>query len=151
MPVTIACEPVRQPGIVRLLELSDAYMATLYPADSNHAPDLDSLDKPEISFFVARRDSEIAGCCALVRKRDGTGEIKRLFVSPQARGLSLGKCLMQAVEQSARYANLSAIRLETGIHQPEAIALYRSLGYVDIAPFDDYQQDPLSLFMEKRL
>lgn len=151
MTVTVACEPVRQPDIVRLLELSDAYMATLYPADSNHAPDLESLDKPEISFFVARREGEVAGCCALVCKRDGTGEIKRLFVAAQARGLSLGKCLMQAAEQAARQSDLSAIRLETGIHQPEAIALYHRLGYVDIEPFDDYQQDPLSLFMEKRL
>lgn len=151
MTVKVACEPVRQPDIVRLLELSDAYMATLYPADSNHAPDLDSLDKPGVSFFVARWDGEIAGCCALVRKRDGTGEIKRLFVAAQARGQSLGRCLMQAVEQAARQSDLSAIRLETGIHQPEAIALYRRLGYVDIAPFDDYEQYPLSLFMEKRL
>lgn len=151
MTVTIACEPVRQPGIVRLLALSDAYMATLYPADSNHLVDLEALEKPEISFFVARRDVEILGCCALVRTPAGTGEIKRLFVAEQARGLSLGRRLMEAVEQAARQSDLSAIRLETGIHQPEAIALYRRLGYMDIPPFGDYQPDPLSLFMEKRL
>ncbi len=44
-----------------------------------------------------------------------------------------------------------AVRLETGIYQPEAIGLYRKYGYVEIEPFGSYLPDPLSLFMEKRL
>jgi putative acetyltransferase len=50
------------------------------------------------------------------------------------------------VEQARPYA-----RLETGIHQPEAIGLYQKLGYYRINPFGDYQEDPLSIFMEKKL
>lgn len=46
---------------------------------------------------------------------------------------------------------LRAIRLETGIHQPEAIGLYRSYGFQEIEPFGAYKADPLSLFMEKEL
>ncbi len=59
--------------------------------------------------------------------------------------------LLEALAETARAENLAAIRLETGIHQPEAIGLYRSGGYTEIPPFGSYQPDPLSLFMEKRL
>ncbi len=151
MPLTISREPVRQAGVIALLEQSDAYMAALYPADSNHLLDLASLEKPEVSFLVARNDGEIVGCCALVEAGDGTAEIKRMFVAPNARGLAIGRRLMEALEETAHAMGLSAIRLETGVSQPEAIGLYRRFGFEDIPPFGSYRSDPLSLFMEKRL
>ena len=151
MSVTIALEPPRQPEVLDLLSLSDAYMAALYPAESNHLLDITALEKPQVSFFVARNDGEIVGCCALVKAGDGTAEIKRMFVSERARGLKIGNLLMQALEARGRELDLSAIRLETGLSQPEALGLYRKCGYVEIDPFGSYQPDPLSLFMEKRL
>ncbi len=151
MPLQISLEPPRQPGVIRLLEMSDIYMAALYPAESNHLLDLSQLEKPGVHFLVARRDAEIVGCASLVEAGDGTAEIKRMFVDPEARGLKLGKRLMEALEQLGRDNNIKAIRLETGISQPEAIGLYRACGYNEIAPFGDYKPDPLSLFMEKRL
>ncbi|WP_426289100.1 GNAT family N-acetyltransferase [Ensifer adhaerens] len=147
--VIIAQETPRQTEVLRLLELSDAYAASLYPAESNHMVDLSSLEKPETSFFVARRDGDIVGCCALVDAGDGTAEIKRMFVDPGARGLRVGKLLLQALESRAAQLGLVAIRLETGIYQPEAIGLYKAAGYVERPPFGEYQPDPLSLFMEK--
>ncbi|MCA1492870.1 GNAT family N-acetyltransferase [Sinorhizobium alkalisoli] len=147
--ITISEEPPRQPTIIRLLELSDAYLASLYPAESNHLVDISALEKPTAVFFVARRAGEIVGCCALVNAGDGTAEIKRMFVDPEARGLKIGKWLLSAVEEKAVKLGFAAIRLETGIHQPEAIGLYRAAGYVERAPFGDYLPDPLSLFMEK--
>lgn len=151
MTVTIAPEPPRQPAVLRLLELSDAYAASLYPADSNHMVDVASLEQPGVSFFVARRDDAVLGCCALVEAGDGTAEIKRMFVDEAARGLRLGKRLMEAILDRGRDLGLSAIRLETGIHQPEAIGLYRAYGFSEIEPFGDYKPDPLSIFMEKKL
>lgn len=151
MPVTIAKESPRQPEVIRLLDLSDAYMASLYPAESNHLLDVDSLEKPEVHFFVARNDGDVLGCAALVEAGDGTAEIKRMFVDPQARGLALGKSLLAALESQAITLGLDAIRLETGISQPEAIGLYRKAGFVEIEPFAPYLPDPLSLFMEKRV
>ncbi|WP_043616534.1 GNAT family N-acetyltransferase [Ensifer sp. ZNC0028] len=147
--VIIAQETPRQAEVLRLLELSDAYAASLYPAESNHMVDLSSLEKPEVSFFVARRDGDIVGCCALVDAGDGTAEIKRMFVDSEARGLRVGKLLLQALEARAAQVGLSAIRLETGIYQPEAIGLYKAAGYAERPPFGEYQPDPLSLFMEK--
>ena len=151
MPVTITKEPPRQPEVIRLLNLSDTYMASLYPAESNHLLDVASLEKQGVHFFVARRQGQVLGCAALVEAGDGTAEIKRMFVDPQARGLSLGKALLAILETQALTLGLTAIRLETGISQPEAIGLYRKAGFADIEPFAPYLPDPLSLFMEKRL
>ena len=151
MTVTISIEPPRQPEILRLLELSDAYAASLYPAESNHLVDVSTLEKATVSFLVARKDGSIVGCCALVEAGDGTAEIKRMFVDPDARGLKIGKLLMDALIERGVALSLSAIRLETGIHQPEAIGLYRRYGFVEIEPFGAYKPDPLSLFMERKL
>lgn len=149
--VVIQREPPRQPGVIRLLELSSAYAASLYPAESNHMLPLEELEEPSVSFFVARRGTDVLGCASLVRYEDGTAEIKRMFVDSEARGLKLGKRLLETLEDEARRLGIGVIRLETGIHQPEAIGLYRTAGYVEIEPFGSYKPDPLSLFMEKRV
>ncbi|GAC1041090.1 GNAT family N-acetyltransferase [Rhizobium sp. No.120] len=151
MSLTIAIESPRQEGIVRLLDMSNAYAESLYPAESNHMLDLSSLEKVEVTFWVARVESAIVGCCALVEAGDGTAEIKRMFVDPAARGQRVARGLMETLEAAALEKGLSAVRLETGIYQPEAIGLYRKFGYVEIPAFGSYQPDPLSLFMEKRL
>ncbi|TWF56946.1 GNAT family N-acetyltransferase [Neorhizobium alkalisoli] len=151
MPVTISVESPRQAGVIRLLEASNAYAASLYPADSNHLLDLETLEKPNVTFFVARRDEDIVGCCALVNSGDMTGEIKRMFVDPDARGLKISKRIMDQLVLRGLEMRLRAIRLETGIYQPEAIRLYRSYGFREIGPFGSYKADPLSLFMEKEL
>jgi putative acetyltransferase len=149
--VVIQREPPRQPGVIRLLELSSAYAASLYPAESNHMLPLEELEEPSVSFFVARRGTDVVGCASLVRYQDGTAEIKRMFVDSEARGLKLGKRLLETLEDEARRLGIGVIRLETGIYQPEAIGLYRTAGYVEIEPFGSYKPDPLSLFMEKRV
>ncbi len=151
LSVTVALESPRQHGVIRLLELSDAYAQSLYPPESNHLVDLSTLEKPSVSFFVARNGEAIVGCCALVEAGDGTAEIKRMFVDPEARGLKVASKLMHALEALAVDRKLVAIQLETGIYQPEAIGLYRKYGYEEIEPFGSYLPDPLSLFMEKRL
>lgn len=151
MSITISIEPPRQPAVIRLLDMSDAYAASLYPAESNHMLDISSLERPEVSFLVARRDGEVLGCAALVEAGDGTAEIKRMFVDPDARGLKLGRQLLDALERLAHEKQVGMVRLETGIYQPEALGLYRAAGYQDIGPFGSYQPDPLSVFMEKRL
>ncbi len=151
MSLTISVESPRQSGVTRLLEMSDAYAESIYPAESNHMLDLSSLEEPAVTFWVARIDGNIVGCCALVEAGDGAAEIKRMFVDPAARGQSVARKLMETVEATAIEKRLDAVRLETGIYQPEAIGLYRRFGYVEIPAFGNYRPDPLSLFMEKRL
>jgi putative acetyltransferase len=122
----------------------------LYPPSSNHFLDLDQLARPDIRFFVARRDGAPLACGAL-RVAAGYGEVKRMYVAPAARGQGLGRAILATIEGEAVREGLAVVRLETGARQPEALALYRSAGYVDCGPFGEYQRDPLSLFMEKRL
>lgn len=151
MTVTIAEEPPRQESVLRLLALSDEYMTALYPPESNHLLDISSLEKPEVAFFVARHEGAVMGCVALVADGEGAAEIKRMFVDPAARGLGIGARLMERLETEGKARGFAAIRLETGISQPEAIGLYRKYGYEEIGPFGSYKLDPLSMFMEKRL
>ncbi|WP_320201627.1 GNAT family N-acetyltransferase [Agrobacterium sp. rho-13.3] len=151
MSVEIKLEPPHQPEILRLMDMSNAYMASLYPAESNHMVDIATLEKPNVSFFVARHEGKIVGCCALVAADDGTAEIKRMFVDPDARGLRIGKLMMEALVGRGQQLGISAIRLETGISQPEAIGLYRKAGFLEIEAFPPYRPDPLSMFMELKL
>ena len=74
-----------------------------------------------------------------------------MYVDPAARGLGLGRLLLETLERHAAGLALRCVRLETGVRQPEAIGLYRAAGYVETGPFGGYEVDPLSVFMEKRL
>jgi putative acetyltransferase len=148
--ITIAREAPRQPDIIALIDALDAYQAALYPAESNHFLDVAALEAPDIRFFVARRNGAAVGCGAL-RVMADCGEVKRMFVRPEARGLKIGRRILDVLETTARRERLACLRLETGIHQPEAIGLYRVAGFVERGPFGGYAPDPLSLFMEKRL
>ena len=149
--VTLRLESPRQADVTRLLEALDAYQSALYPPESNHFLDVEALAAPNIRFLVARRGVAAVGCAALRIDAAGYGELKRLFVTPAARGIRLGRRLLDRIEEQARQEGLDCVRLETGIHQPEALGLYRSAGYAEREPFGDYAPDPLSVFMEKRL
>lgn len=151
MALTIARESMRGPGIRALLEQSWALSDSLYPAESNHHLDEAALDQPGIAFFVARRDGAALGCGALKHVDATYGEMKSVFVDPAARGLGIARALLAAIDAEARAQGLALIRLETGIRQPEAIGLYEATGFRRIPPFGNYQDDPLSLFMEKML
>ena len=133
-----------------LIDELDQYMVPLYPAESNHLLDIETLRQPEMRFFSAVVGDDVIGCGGCWLHGD-YAEIKRVYVSPRARGLGLAKKLMQRIEDEARAAGRMIARLETGIHQPEALRLYRSLSYVDRGPFGDYADDPNSVFMEKVL
>jgi putative acetyltransferase len=148
---TLTLESPRQAEVARLLEALDAYQSALYPTESNHFLDVEALAGPAVRFFVARRDGAAIGCAALRIDPGGYGELKRMYVTAEARGLQLGRRLLDRVEAEARKEGLECVRLETGIHQPEALGLYRSAGYREREPFGDYAPDPLSVFMEKRL
>jgi putative acetyltransferase len=149
--LTIARESPGQPDVVRLIGELDAYQAALYPAESNHFLDLAALAAPDVRFFVARAGGEAVGCGAVRIDPEGYAEVKRMFVLPRARGMQLGKRLLQRLEEQARDEGCRWLRLETGIHQPEALGLYRAVGFAERGPFGDYRPDPLSVFMEKPL
>jgi putative acetyltransferase len=135
---------------IAFLQASDTYAASLYPAESNHMLDIETLLRPQMNFFGAYVDGTAKGCGGYWAHKDYV-EIKRVWVDTAARGLGLSKKLMTELESDARLNGFKVARLETGISQPEALGLYLALGYQACAPFGDYKLDPLSVFMEKVL
>jgi putative acetyltransferase len=150
MSERIALESPRQSAVLRLIEALDAYQSSLYPPESNHFLSVDELCGADVRFFVARAAGQPVGCCAL-KVTGQEGELKRLYVEPAGRGRGLGRRLISAVEEQARHEGLVVVRLETGHLQAEAIALYRSAGYLERDAFAPYRPDPLSVFMEKKM
>ncbi|HET6160340.1 MAG TPA: GNAT family N-acetyltransferase [Dongiaceae bacterium] len=149
--IEVSRETPRQDEVVALIRQSDALMQSLYPAESNHLVDIDSLAEPHVHFFVGRENGTVLGCGAFVISTNGHAEMKRVFVNSEARGKGVARAIMEALEREAARIGVTTMQLETGIKQPEAIALYRKFGYVERGPFGAYQPDPLSLFMEKKL
>jgi putative acetyltransferase len=141
---------VTDPAVQALVAALDRYLAALYPAESNHGLSLDALLASDIRFVVGSLDGAPVGCGAL-RLATGFAEIKRMYVRPDNRGNGVGRRLLAHLEELAAETGRTHVRLETGISQPEAIALYERAGYRRIPPFAPYVADPLSLFMEKVL
>ena len=151
MNVVIGPADPREPRVRRLIEELDALQLSLYPAESNHLLDIETLAQPRMRFVSASVDGVVLGCGG-IWLHDDYAEVKRVYVSPKMRGLGLAKKIMARLEDEARAAGMKIARLETGIYQPEALGLYRALGYADRGPFGDYPtDDPMSVFMEKRL
>ncbi|TNC11726.1 GNAT family N-acetyltransferase [Methylobacterium terricola] len=151
MATTIQIEDPGAPEILAMLEDGEAFAASLYPAESNHFPSIDALRSSQIRFFVARdRHGQPLGTGA-VALNDGWAEIKRMWVIPAARGRGLSRAILEHLETEVRSAGISLIRLETGISNRDALALYERAGFERRPPFADYRPDPLSVFMEKRL
>jgi putative acetyltransferase len=139
-----------------LFASSDSHLSTLYPAESNHlvsAEELSTAPNLLLGAFTQESPSRPIGCVGLLvlGQEPGTAEIKRLFVESASRGVGVAQALMDHLEAEAAERGLLELRLETGIYQEESLGLYRRRGYVTIPPFSHYTQDPVSVFMAKRL
>lgn len=149
-PLAIRRTSPYQPAAVSLITELDAYQAALYPAESNHLLSLEALSQANVHFLLAELAGVAVGCGAVVMHKD-YAEIKRMFVPPAQRGQGIARALLSALEEAASREGKPLLRLETGIHQPEAIGLYAVAGFESCPPFGDYLADPLSKFMEKAL
>jgi DNA-binding MarR family transcriptional regulator/GNAT superfamily N-acetyltransferase len=112
-------------------------------------PNAVDMMAPRGAFFVAMSDGLPLACVGLKGDGGESAEIKRLWVSPAARGLGVGRRLMNAAEDAARSLSIKVLRLDTNSALAEASQLYRSTGWTEIPRFND---DPYpDLFFEKRL
>lgn len=141
------------PAALRLFKLSDEYMAALYPAEANHMASVEDLQGPHAVLYGCLAGDVLAACGAAKLMEDDAryGEIKRLFVDLPYRGRGLSILLMARLERYLMERGVALVRLEVGISQPEALALYSRLGYVERGPFGIYTSNPYSVFFEKRL
>jgi GNAT superfamily N-acetyltransferase len=85
------------------------------------------------------------------RNEPYVAEIKRMYVAPAVRGRGIGRQVLQELEAIASHLRANRIVLETGLRQPDALALYRRAGFVEIPLFGEYVDSPLSVCMEKIL
>ncbi len=117
-------------------ELDARFDAGFDPARSIPA-DAHELVPPSGALIVARLDGKPIGCGALKFHGDAPAELKRMWVAPRARGLGVGRRLLQELERHARDAGVTIVRLETNHALTEAIALYRRSGYVEVERFNE--------------
>jgi GNAT superfamily N-acetyltransferase len=144
-----------------LVDLNERYAGEVEAGDADAPDDDDYLAEvtpelvrpPKGAFLVAYLDGEAAGCGA-VKPLDSdasTGEIKRMYTAPTARRRGISRALLVALEARAAELGYRRLQLETGLAQPEAIALYESHGWHRITPYGHYKDSPQSVCFAKEL
>ena len=103
------------------------------------------------TFLLATLNGEPVGCGGIRPHDPGTAEIKRMFVLSEARGKGVGRRILEQLESNGRQLGYSMLRLETGLKQPEAIALYESSGFRRAKCYGSFANNPLSICFEKVL
>ena len=151
MRTVITAERPDTADAMLLISELEAHLDPLYPKTSRHGYSIEKLMEQGVAFFVMRQDGVAAGCGGIELFGMESGEVKRMYVRPQFRGLGLAKLMLDHLAAYARQHNIHLLRLETGIHQKEAMALYERMGFQRIPPFGTYKEDPLSRFYEKQI
>ena len=143
-PITIARAALADDAGRALIGALNAELSGMYPEPgaTHFGLDAEEVAEGRGAFLVVRRDGVPVGCGAL-RMLDGeTGELKRMYVAPGARGTGLGRRLVAALEAEARALGVRRLVLETGTRQHAAIALYRAAGFVPIPLYGEYLRSP---------
>ncbi len=117
-------------------ELNSRFEAGFDPSLSISA-DARELTPPAGLLLIARLRQQPVGCGALKFHPEAPAELKRMWVAPPARRLGLGRRILHELEQRAKVAGASVVRLETNRALSEAIQLYRSNSYQEVEPFND--------------
>ena len=151
MAATVTPERPDTADAVALITELEAVLDPLYPKESRHGLSIERLIREGVPFFVLRSDGTAVGCGGVKLFGTDYAEVKRMYVRPQFRGQGFAKQILNHLSDYALSRGVTLLRLETGIHQHEAIGLYERMGFHRISPFGDYKEDPLSIFFEKSL
>jgi ribosomal protein S18 acetylase RimI-like enzyme len=151
MPAVIVEERPDTADAMQLIAELEAILAPNYPSESRHGFSVEKLLSQGVAFFVIRVDGVPAACGGVKLYGSDYGEVKRMYVRPQFRGSGLARLMLDHLAAYTQRHAITVLRLETGIHQREAISLYERYGFRRIPPFGEYFEDPLSLCYEKRL
>ena len=153
MQVTVTPEAFDSADARRLVAALDAHLSSLYTPDQRFGPNL----KPQHVaagagvFVIARAGGEAVGCGALRRLDGDSAEVKRMYVEPAVRGQGVGAAILSHLEAAALELGASRLVLETGVHQVEAIGLYRKAGFTPVPCWGEYASAPTSVCFEKRI
>lgn len=142
--ITIARAALADGVSQALIRELNAELSGTYPEPgANHfGLNADEVAPGRGAFLVVYQDGTPVGCGALRRIDGETGELKRMYVAPAARGMGLGRRLLDALEAEARALGLRRLVLETGTRQHAAIALYRATGFEPIPLYGEYLSSP---------
>ena len=158
MAVSIAIESPFQDEVRGLVEALDAYLIPLAPAEFHFGLNIEEMAGADTTVFVARTDNgEAVGIGALkdVGTDAGmrTGEVKRMFTTPEVRGQRVGSALLEAIAARARTLGLERLVLETGVGEglAAAVRLYENHGFTECGAILDYPDSGYSRFFEKKL
>jgi len=153
VPIEIRREEITSPVAAALIQTLNTELSGRYPeAGATHFRlDADEVAEGRGAFLVAYEGGKPIGCGAIRRLDADTGELKRMYVAADCRGRGVGRMMVNALEAQGRRLGVSRIVLETGVRQPEALALYARAGFERIPAYGEYVGSPLSICMAKRL
>lgn len=152
MTFTIATESPLSDDVRALVQALNEYTYGLTPAEYRHHMTVEQMAQPDTTLFVARdANGATLGMGALRRHANGVGEVKRMFVQPQARGLGVGGAILARIEQLAREEGCTRLVLETGANFDAAKRIYERGGLTACEPVLDYPPSPWTAFYAKEL
>ncbi|HET8970706.1 MAG TPA: GNAT family N-acetyltransferase [Candidatus Nanopelagicales bacterium] len=150
--------PADDPRLVALVPAQERELEQRYGPGADHGFAQPPLHADTRWLLLVDDDGGAAGCVAvqplshtLPGAAPTDGEVKRLYVLPAYRGHGHSRTLMVAVEDLAVRSGYRALQLETGLRQPEAVALYERSGYTRVAPYGHYRSSPQSVCFRKSL
>ena len=149
----IRLDDLAGPEIRALLEEHLDEMHDLSPPESVHALDIGALRAPGITVWTVWSHGELLGCGALKELASGHGEVKSMRTAIAHRGKGVGRAMLEHIIAEARTRDYTRLSLETGSLEAfvPARRLYESFGFGYCAPFEDYTEDPNSVFMTRLL
>jgi DNA-binding MarR family transcriptional regulator len=149
--ITIEIADPLSPELATLVAELDTYLNRVCGSERNNGAPIETLFQGEVTMFVARHEGRAIGCAGFEVTGNGFGEVKRMYVVPSYRGKNAGRLLLAQVENAAREAKVRVLQLETTELLPEALGLYKKMGFVPCEAFGLYVDRPINLYFEKIL
>jgi putative acetyltransferase len=152
MSFTIATETPLSDDVRALVKALNEFTFELTPAEYRHHMTVEQMAQSDTTLFVARDENGAAlGMGALRRHANGVGEVKRMFVKPEARGRRIGEAILARIEQLAREEGFTRLVLETGSNFDAARRVYERGAFVTCDAVLDYPPSDWTAFYEKTL
>jgi putative acetyltransferase len=149
---TISTETPLSDDVRALVKQLNEFTFELTPAEYRHHMTVEQMAQADTTLFVARDEGGATlGMGCLRRHENGVGEVKRMFVKPEARGLGVGGAILARIEDLARQERLSRVVLETGSNFDAAKRVYERGGFQTCEPVLNYPPSAWTAFYAKAL
>lgn len=149
----IRIDDLKGPEVAQLLQEHHQDMLDHTPAESVHSLDISGLQAPDVTFWSAWIDGDLAGCGAIKVIEAGHAELKSMRTSSTHLRQGVAQRLLTYILAAVKAQGITTISLETGTPDSfiPAQKLYRDFGFKECAPFANYSEDPYSLYMTKKI